>query len=310
MTRLDDVFTVHTARSVAYEVHEQGSIPFVSNGLSNNGVVGLVSPDPRDRVFHFSSVCVSAFAEATPHSGPFIARGNGGSGMVVLEPKTAMSEDYLIRIAAFINDQVRWRFNWYRQVTAARLKTETIPDTLTEMGRVNREILPTPSKKERATWRLNLKTYRLEDLFELMPGYYHALDRLDPGPVPVVSCSGEDNGIAGYYSVDSRSLHQAKLTIALNGSPLLTTWHPYTFAGKDDVAICTPRTSLRVTTLRFIQALTNRDRWRFSYYRKCYMSKLQRFSIQLPSKEDWIDEETIASVVEASPYWNYVSHAN
>ena len=56
MTRLDDVFTVHTARSVAYEVHEQGPIPFISNGLSNNGVVGLVSPEPRDRVFHFSSV--------------------------------------------------------------------------------------------------------------------------------------------------------------------------------------------------------------------------------------------------------------
>lgn len=87
MNRIDDIFTIHTARSVSFGDHDAGLIPFVTNGLTNNGVLGLVAADPKDKVFRFDGICVSAFAEATPHLGPFIARGNGGSGLVVLEPK-------------------------------------------------------------------------------------------------------------------------------------------------------------------------------------------------------------------------------
>ena len=307
MAKIEDIFTLHTAKSIAYDGHAEGPVPFVSNGLSCNGVIGLVTPNARDKVFDFSGICVSAFAEATPHKGPFIARGNGGSGLVVLEPKHSMTEDRLIRFAAFINNQVRWRFSWSRQVTVDRLRSVLIPDTLPEPGATVSEVLPPVCSTSRGRWSLNPKTYRLEELFDLTPGYYHALNQLEAGPVPVISCSGVDNGIAGYYSVSASSLHRAKLTIALNGSPLLTAWHPYTFAGKDDVAVCTPKTPLRVTTLCFIQALMNRERWRYSYYRKCYLGKLERFNIQLPSKDDGIDEETIAAIVETSPYWDYIS---
>ena len=307
LPKIEDIFTLHTAKSTAYEGHTEGSVPFVSNGLSCNGVVGLVRADPRDRVFTFSGICISAFAEATPHKGPFIARGNGGSGLLVLEPKHSMTEDHLIRVAAFINNQIRWRFSWSRQVTANRFRSVMIPDALPATGATVGEVLPPSGSKARVRWSLNPKTYRLDELFDLTPGYYHALNQLGTGSVPIVSCSGVDNGIAGYYSVDPSSLHRAKLTIALNGSPLLTTWHPYTFAGKDDVAVCTPKAPLRVTTLCFIQALLNREQWRFSYYRKCYLGKLKSFSIQLPCKENGIDEETIAAIVEAAPYWDYIA---
>ena len=218
-----------------------------------------------------------------------------------------MAEDYLVRLAAFINNQVRWRFSWSRQVTVTRFGAVIVPDGLAEMGIVDRGLLPSPGNGAKSEWVLNQGTYRLDDLFDLAPGHYHALDRLESGDVPVVSCSDLNNGIAGYYSVNPSTLHWGKLTIALNGSPLLTKWHPYTFAGKDDVAVCTPKTPLRKSTLFFIQAMLNRERWRFSYYRKCYMSKLQRFSIHLPMNEEGIDEETIAAVVEATPYWDYVS---
>lgn len=307
MNRIDDIFTIHTARSVSFGDHDAGLIPFVTNGLTNNGVLGLVAADPKDKVFRFDGICVSAFAEATPHLGPFIARGNGGSGLVVLEPKTPVSHQRLIQMAAFVNAQVRWRFNWYRQISATRLGAVAIPNEMPELAGTSDDLIPEPLGRSRGEWNLNLRTYHLHDIFDLRPGRFHALNQLESGGTPVISCGGNDNGIAGYYSVESQYIHRDKLTIALNGSPLLTLWHPYSFAGKDDVAICTPITPLRVSTLLFIQMMMNRERWRYSYYRKCYMGKLRRFCIRLPSARDCIDEETIASVVEASPYWNYVT---
>ena len=62
MNSLVHLFTMHTARSAAYDDHEEGPVPFVSNGFSDNGVVGLVKPLPKDRVYRFSGICVSAFA--------------------------------------------------------------------------------------------------------------------------------------------------------------------------------------------------------------------------------------------------------
>ena len=306
MNRIEDIFIIHTAKSGTFASHALGSVPFISNGLSNNGVVGLVTPEPNDKVFRVPSICVSAFAEATPHRAPFIARGNGGSGLVVLEPTQPMDERNLIQIAAFINNQVRWRFNWYRQATAGRRRSVLIPNDLPKTVRSESDFLPAVRNQVRDAWSLNLGTYRLDELFELVPGRYHALNQLEAGHVPVISCGGTDNGIAGFYSVNADQVHRAKLTIALNGSPMLTLWHPYPFAGKDDVAICTPRTPLQVSTLLFIQAIINRERWRFSYYRKCYMGKLRRFSIQLPSSVNGVDEDVIASVVKSSPYWDYV----
>jgi hypothetical protein len=87
---------------------------------------------------------------------------------------------------------------------------------------------------------------------------------------------------------------------------LTAKYHPYEFAAKDDVAICIPRAPLRLTTELFIQMMINRERWRYSYYRKCFAEKLRRFVIHLPSKKAGLDEDTMQAVVEAAPYWDYI----
>jgi len=86
-TSVKDLFLQDTAKSHAYSSYQEGGTAFISNGLSNNGVVGYVTSQPGDKVFDSTAICVSAFCEATVQSPPFIARGNGGSGLIVLRPK-------------------------------------------------------------------------------------------------------------------------------------------------------------------------------------------------------------------------------
>ena len=72
------------------------------------------------------------------------------------------------------------------------------------------------------------------------------------------------------------------------------------------MAVCIPKRALRVPTLLFIQMMLNREQWRYSFYRKCYLDKLRRFKILLPVSVGEIDEDTIQAAVKQTPYWGFL----
>lgn len=307
MPRIEELFTIHNARSRAYENYDSGSIAFVTNGLRDNGVLGFVEPLTGDRVFDFLGIAVSTFCEATVQFPPFILRGNGGSGLVALEPKEEANASRLAAIAAYINGAMRWRFHWYRQATADRIRrleiplAATRPATFNVQGLLPRHHTPGTLKEE-----IGFRPFALGALYDLVPGEFHNVGDLEPGDTPVVSCADEDNGIIGFYDVPKESTFVSRLTVAFNGCPLTSKYHAYRFAAKDDVAVCIPKNDMRLTTHIYIQLALNRERWRYSYYRKCYADKLRRFQVLLPSKNGHMDEGIIREIIEAAPYWAFV----
>jgi Transglutaminase-like superfamily len=127
MKPIEELFVVHRAKSGLFIDYEKGDVAYVGNSMADNAVTGFVKPLPTDKVFDFAGIAVSAFCEASVQTPPFIACGRAGNGLVVLEPKSAMSIRQLAYIAAYINLAVRWRFNWYRQTTADRIKPLLVP---------------------------------------------------------------------------------------------------------------------------------------------------------------------------------------
>jgi hypothetical protein len=152
------------------------------------------------------------------------------------------------------------------------------------------------------------KTFPLDALFELRPGDYHSLQPKDPGPIPVASCGDFGNGVVGTYDIPPKHVYRDALTIAFNGKPLTTKLHPYEFAAKDDVAVAVPKQPLSPEVLVFIQAALNSERWRFSYYRKCFRAKLGRTLLELPVHPDGsLDVDFMAAAVRAQPYWWFLA---
>lgn len=307
MRPISEIFDLQRAKSGLLSQYEAGDIAYVGNGLTDNGVLAYVTPLDGDRIFHNPAIVISAFCEATVQMPPFIACGRAGNGLVVLTPKTEMDLASMACIAAYINVAVRWRFNWYRQVTANRLMALMVP----EVEQVNLEFSvmdSLPAVSFQHSMNLSPMTYgmfKLDDLFDLIPGDYHSLSALSPGVTPVVSCGDFNNGIAGLFDV-SDPIYKNRLTVALNGSPLTTKYHHYDFAAKDDVAVCIPKRDYKLATILYIGVTLNRERWRYSYYRKCYMSKLRRFAIYVPETLGEPDESAIETIMAAAPYWPYV----
>lgn len=306
MKRIDELFIVHRGRSDIFSRYQPGSVPYVGNGLSDNAVVGLVTPLPVDRVFDFSGIAVSSFCEATVQTPPFIACGRAGNGLVVLQPREPKKTSELAYYAAYINTSVRWRFSWYWQTTADRMKRLPVPDKAPDSIRfaVDQYMPRMCRPRAAADNHMQFKLVRLDSIFNLKAGKYHSLNRLEAGNIPVVSCGDLDNGICGYFSVEH--VYRDKMTIAFNGSTLAAKYHPYTFAAKDDVAVCFPKKKLRLPTLLFIQLMLAREKWRFNYYRKCYKDKLERVQVPLPTNGGEIDESGIEGLMKNTTYWEFL----
>ncbi len=131
---------------------------------------------------------------------------------------------------------------------------------------------------------MRLKTFELSDLFALTAGSFHAKAELEPGKVPLVSCGWENNGVIGYYDIPAGDTNERALTVAFNGAPLTTHFHPYRFGAKDDVAVLTPLQPMPDAILIYVAALLNSKTWRYSYGRKCYREKMARVDLSLPVK--------------------------
>lgn len=124
---IEKIFKPTNAKSKGFESYDNGDTPFVSNGKLNNGIVGYVTPYENDRVFKKKGICISAFCEATIQHPPFLPRGNGGSGLIVLTPINEMTNEILTFYAAYINKYCSNLFSYGRMVTLERLKKLRLP---------------------------------------------------------------------------------------------------------------------------------------------------------------------------------------
>ena len=72
--------------------------------------------------------------------------------------------------------------------------------------------------------------------------------------------------------------------------------------------MATPLEDHSVEALIFILAALNAERWRFSYYRKCFQAKLGRLLVKLPvDGEGKMDVDWMISAVRAQPYWWFLA---
>jgi type I restriction enzyme M protein len=129
------------------------------------------------------------------------------------------------------------------------------------------------------------QSFAVQDLFDLMPGSFHATSELEAGAIPLISCGEENNGLIGYFDIPLDKTHTRALTVSFNGFPLTTNFHPYRFGAKDDVAVLVPLVDLNDGVLIYVASLLNAMKWRYSYGRKCYREKLRNVQLRLPVRK-------------------------
>lgn len=152
------------------------------------------------------------------------------------------------------------------------------------------------------------KFFPITDLFKVKSGDFHATKELDQGKIPLISCGEYDNGLVGHFDIENEYMYSKTITIAYNGQPLTSKYHPYRFGAKDDVAVLLPLVDLDESTLIYIAAWLNHRRWRYSYGRKCFKNKMKQINIELPAHEDGSINEDFISSLHAKRIHNSIPH--
>jgi Type I restriction modification DNA specificity domain len=119
--KVEDLFTIKTAKSKGNEDYDLGDIPYVSSTTVNNGVLKFVEPFDDDKVFDGNVICISGLGFATSQLNRFLPKGNGGDSATILIPKIKMTLNELIYYTALFNLLHSWRFSFGRKGNKARI---------------------------------------------------------------------------------------------------------------------------------------------------------------------------------------------
>ena len=150
------------------------------------------------------------------------------------------------------------------------------------------------------------KEVPITELFKtpIQTGEFHVSGEMDDGKIPLISTSALNNGVEKYVDVPLAQTNLNAITISSDGTPLTSYFHYYNFVAKDNVMICFPKQNYRFTTLLYLTTQLNRLRWRFSYGRKCYLNKIDKIRIYIPTNRDGeIDEDYIEYLIKHLPSW-------
>jgi len=304
--KISDLFYVANAKSKGFEDHESGKIPFVSNGLGEtNGIVGFVKPLATEKVFNKIAVCVSAFCEATVQRAPFLPRGNGGSGMVVLTPKEEMTEEDLYFYAAHINLQ-KWRFSFGRMVIGDRLKSLEIekPTKSYDLMRLVSNLLPKPVKKKK-TENIKYASILLSRLFDIKKGKGKYYENCEPGNTPLVSATGGNNGVMGHIGL-APIFKAPMITLErVSGNAFVQLEDFVTVP--DDIFVLKPKKEMGIDELFYCASIITIQKWRFNYSRKMTPIRFKKLAITMPiDKNNEIDPNAIKSLVTSNYGWDSI----
>ena len=302
MPMIEDLFHVTKGRGGYIKDLGGGDTPLVSATSRDNGITALVddAPEFKAPAVTVERVTGQAFVQLADFS-------TVPDDLSVLIPKRKMDLDKLYILASFINNS-RWRFSFARKLTPTRLKRLVVPDVTGKSFQVvdMKNLLKSQQGKGSIIEHsLQFKSFNITELFRLIRGDFHALSRLKEGNTPTVSRVSYDSGIAGYFAKPPKAKLYQPLTITISTVTGDAFVQLQPFIATDNVLILLPKTQYAVTTLFFMQALLNREKWRCTYGRQLYKAKFRKTEIMLPvTAKGELDEEYMKSVVSNAPYWN------
>jgi hypothetical protein len=229
---------------------------------------------------------------------------------LILIPLQQVSVDYLFYVASVVRLS-RWRYNYGRKITPARLERLEIvhPQDYNAnlfYDKLFAALYPKADAVAGKTTSMSVKswkTFKFSDIFRIKKGKRLIENNRTSGTTPYVGATEADNGITDFIGQDP--IHEAgTISVTYNGSVGEAFYQTKPFWASDDVNVLYP-IDFKLNALRamFLIALIRQEKFRFSYGRKWHLERMNHSTIRLPvggdDKPDW---DFVEKFVKRLPY--------
>lgn len=300
--KLSSLFEIINAKSKGFETYENGGVAFVTNGYYDDSILGYVKPKKNDRVFEKKAICLSSFCEPTIQNPPFLPRGNGGSGLIVLVPIKKMSEEELYFYASQIKMK-KWRFSYSRMLINRRIRNLELIRwedlNLDVKGKIN-NLLPKIRKKQKIKDNKNVKLILVSELCEISKKTAPPQNSLErEGNIPYISSSSKNNGLV-FFTDEVPNFKGRSLTVAKDGNDGFSFFQPFDFITSLHNFVLNPKKGYPIYFLFYIGTMIKIMSYGYNHYYPLNLNRLNKMKIPVPFNGNKLDFEFIKKIVENS----------
>lgn len=317
--KIDTLFDVALSKGDIKENDiDEGTIPLISSGTSNNGVVKYINSDGDGiaQLFDGNKITVDMFCQAFYQTDNFYCVSHGRVN--ILTPKTLINKYIALFITTIINKE-QYRFSYGRGVYSNVIRNMTIklPSITNDDGTYSPDWQfmedyikslhhkpITTKNKSNSDLKLDVNSWKdflLFDYFDILPGKYHYSHEYDEGTTPYYSASNENNGIGQYIDLHP----DFKGNCIVTGKIGCTAFYaPDDFCATSDVNIFKPKFDMSKHVGLFITTLINfSENYKWAYGRQCRVGDSKQITIKLPvDSKGNPDFEFMENYIKSLPY--------
>ncbi|HEX9722213.1 MAG TPA: restriction endonuclease subunit S [Candidatus Paceibacterota bacterium] len=219
---------------------------------------------------------------------------------LVLTPRKSMKKEELFQIAFQIRFN-KWKYRYGRQITPERLATQEISliNSKIDYSNLSKKLLPKKRTKVKIRENKNIKLVKIIELCEISKKVAVPQNAMEPDGTPYVTTTSKNNGVSDWVGEEPNAKGRC-LTVALNGSVGEVFFQFDDFITSGDNAVLTLKMKYNPYLLFYIGYMIKNQQWRYNYYRKLNLKKLEKMLIPVPYNNGGIDLNQIESIVKNS----------
>jgi len=292
MTNLSDIFKLEYGSFKSYiKDLEIGTIPLITSGSKNNGVVGFYNIKPN-----YKSVISVPRTGTIGHAFYHDYDCTINTDCIVLSPRKKMKTLDALYYTLIIR-KLSVLYSYGRKITPERLGKAKVPSKIPKW--VKKISFPDYEKTQNAFHQKNnlmfdisnWKTFTYEELFDIKKGKRLTKANIKLGDTPFIAATEYNNGYRQF--IQQAPNHEGNtITVNYNGSVGEAFYQPIPFWASDDVNILYPKFELTPYIGIFICTIIRQEKFKFSFGRKWHSERMKQSKIQLPTNSagnpDWI----------------------
>ena len=334
---LNDIFGFKLAKGDNQPKNmNQGRIPVVSAGETNNGVTAFVSNPDEGSVFQSGTVTVDMFGKAFWHGYDYCAVSHGRVNILDLNAPNNSSQF----ISTCIDEGTISKYSYNQMCSQKRLTRQKVMLPVTDSGEPDYEYMAEYTRQKRETMLDKYRKYveahiaELGELVEIqtldgkewnhfrMPEIFGLIQRGKrlknadhvPGIAPYVSSTANNNGVDDYIEATpgTRAFGDC-ISLANSGSVGTAFYEPFEYVASDHVTALKTEGMSKYVYL-FLTSTIEKQGSNFNFNREINDARIKNMQIMLPvtdsGEPDYAYMEQYAKNMMLRKYQQYLEFIN